>query len=171
MNSIWKCIGINSWQNRSYTYMFSVWSFLCCIHWASLLSIYWSQPPGLSQEEGGHSLVGEWLGFWALSAVQLLVGELRSSKPCGVAKSKRIWKRIYTYMYMHNWITAVYQKLTQHCKSTILELKKIRIWKVNSVGKRVVGWKGHRRCATFEIWHKLWCVRLVTCCWSLVGFW
>ena len=38
---------------------------------------------------------------------------------------KRILKKNYIYVYLYNWITfAVYQKLTQYCKSTILELKK-----------------------------------------------
>ena len=39
----------------------------------------------------GSSLVAEWLGFWAFTAVawvQSLVGELRSHKSCGVAKKK-----------------------------------------------------------------------------------
>ena len=29
-------------------------------------------------------------------------------------------KNVYIYIYMYDWITAVQQKLTQHCKSTII---------------------------------------------------
>ena len=49
----------------------------------------------------GSSLVAKWLGFQAFTAVaqvQFLVGELRSCKPCGVAKKKKkkccVWGRV-----------------------------------------------------------------------------
>ena len=39
-------------------------------------------------------------------------------------------KRIYVYVELNHF--AVYQKLTQHCKSTIFQLKKLQIRK-NSI--------------------------------------
>ena len=33
-------------------------------------------------------------------------------------------KRMYIYIYMFNWVTAVQQKLKEHCKSTITKKKK-----------------------------------------------
>ena len=34
---------------------------------------------------------------------------------------------IYTHIYMNDWVTAIQQKLTGHCKSTITEKIKIFI--------------------------------------------
>ena len=34
---------------------------------------------------------------------------------------KRERKRTYTYIYLYNWITAVHLKLTQNCKSAIIQ--------------------------------------------------
>ena len=44
------------------------------------------------------------------------------SPSCDQSLQKRIWKRMYTYVSLNHF--AVQQKLIQHCKSTILQLKK-----------------------------------------------
>ena len=47
-----------------------------------------------------------------------------------------MWKRIYIYIYVQLNPFAVHQKLTQHCNSTILHLKKKNNIKKN--GNRTV---------------------------------
>ena len=47
------------------------------------------------KDNNGNSLVVQWLGlgtFTAVGRVQSLVGELRSCKPCSVAKNKIFFK-------------------------------------------------------------------------------
>ena len=47
-----------------------------------------------------------------------------------VINYKRIWKSIYVYVCVYIYVNhfAVHLKLTRHCKSTILQLKKKESW-------------------------------------------